>query len=126
YFEKRRIAVVENPADAASVLGKSAPQRLISQSCVGEPHSTVFMFAGGGAQYLNMGLQLYQTESVFREIVDECAELLLPMIDRDIRELIYPAETNDALAAEMEQPTLALATLFTIQFASAKLWMSWG
>ncbi|MCB9007027.1 MAG: hypothetical protein H6656_06645 [Ardenticatenaceae bacterium] len=37
-----------------------------------------------------MGQSLYQTEPLFRQTVDECAEILRPFLNLDLRNLIYP------------------------------------
>ncbi len=126
YFPHRRALVCKNRADAIALLRGEMPHRSIRQTCESAAHSTVFMFAGGGAQYLNMGRELYHGEPLFRQAVDECAELLNPLIETDIRELIYPTKITEVAAKNFEQPSLALPALFAIQFAAANLWMSWG
>lgn len=78
----------------------------------------VFMFPGQGSQYPNMGAELYQTEPVFRDTVDECAALL----DFDLRDLIYNSDT----AEQLKQTRITQPALFVTEYALAKLWMSWG
>ena len=40
---------------------------------------------------------------------------------------MFPAAGSEALAAaQLERPSLALPALFTVQYAQARLWMSWG
>jgi acyl transferase domain-containing protein len=85
------------------------------------------MFPGGGAQYVDMGYDLYQCEPTFRAQVDLCAELLEKELGYDIRTLIYPDESVRAQSMEkIKQTAGALPALFTIEYALAKLWMSWG
>jgi acyl transferase domain-containing protein len=55
------------------------------------PIKTAFLFPGQGSQSVNMNLELYQQESVFRDAIDECAVLLFPILGEDIRSFIYPA-----------------------------------
>jgi len=45
------------------------------------------MFPGQGAQYINMGRNLYDTEPLFRQTVEECAEILAPLMDCSTRHL---------------------------------------
>jgi acyl transferase domain-containing protein/aryl carrier-like protein len=74
-----------------------------------------------------MGLELYQSEPAFRERVDACAEILRPRIGVDFRKYLYPTEENLKEAVEkLKQPVLALTSLFTVEYAMAKLWMGWG
>lgn len=90
-------------------------------------HPILFMFPGGGAQYINMGRELYEQEPVFREQVDICAQLLKPYAGFDVRDYLYPDETK---AEEREQQftrtSIALPALFVIEYALAKLWFSLG
>ncbi len=83
----------------------------------------VFMFPGQGAQHVNMGLDLYRREVVFREQVDHCCELLKPHLDFDLRDVIYPSDSEDE---RLKQTHVTQPALFVIEYALARLWMSWG
>jgi amino acid adenylation domain-containing protein len=90
------------------------------------PQEIVFMFPGQGSQYLNMGRDLYENQTVFRNAIDECAELLLPYLTTDIRHVIYP-DINDSAATNLLKDTrFTQPALFVTEYALAKLWMSWG
>ncbi|MDF5714707.1 MAG: acyltransferase domain-containing protein [Rhizonema sp. NSF051] len=92
-----------------------------------EDRPVVFMFPGQGAQYVNMGLELYQTEKTFREQVDICSEFSKPHLGLDIRDIIYPDEKQINVATQKLQQTLfAQSALFVIEYALAKLWSEWG
>jgi len=87
----------------------------------------VFQFPGGGAQYPNMAKDLYATEAVFAREVDACLEILRRQERLDLFELLYPApEGLESAKERMLEPALALPLLFTVEYALAKLWMSWG
>jgi acyl transferase domain-containing protein len=89
--------------------------------------SVVFMFPGGGAQYPNMGLDLYRAEPTYRQHVDACLELLDAQLSFDLREILFPADERLAEAAsQMRKTSVALPALFITEYALAKLWMSWG
>jgi len=90
------------------------------------PGETVFMFPGQGAQYLNMGAELYQDEEVFRAAVDQCASLLSPYLDKDIRNIIYTDSTDRQAQIDIDNTKYTQPALFVISYALAKLWMSWG
>jgi len=87
-----------------------------------------FLFPGGGAQYLSMAKGLYTEYPHFQKQVDYCINFLKKEENLDIKALLFPPENADlvALKAKIEQPTNALATLFTIEYALAKLWQFWG
>ncbi|MCP4663253.1 MAG: type I polyketide synthase, partial [bacterium] len=139
-FSHRRIAVCRDPADAAAVLaggGNLAPGspreddggRLLTQADTREPweRPVVFMFSGQGAQYVGMGLGLYEHEPVFRVELDRCAQLLAPHLDLDLRHLLYP-RPDDAQEAgrRLTQTAVAQPALFAVEYALAALWRQWG
>lgn len=128
----RRVVAVRDAADAVTALtttpAPKEPVRVYTETALeGTPRSVAFMFAGGGAQHPNMGLDLYRSEPVFKAAVDECLAILTTQVKTDIRPVLFPAEGQEAAAAEQfARPSLALPALLTIQYAQAKLWMSWG
>ncbi|MFN3295328.1 SDR family NAD(P)-dependent oxidoreductase [Caldimonas sp.] len=123
----RRIVVARDAADAAQALEAMDPQRVISLPGAMGSHSLAFMFAGGGAQYPGMGADLYRSEPVYRQAVDECLALLAKRSGIDYKGLLFPpvGQEEDA-ARRLERPSLALPLLLTTQYALARLWMSWG
>ncbi|MEV0584409.1 SDR family NAD(P)-dependent oxidoreductase [Nonomuraea sp. NPDC050310] len=118
-MKHRAVVVAGDRADAVRALGDS--RRLI-RGVAGSPR-VAWLFSGQGAQYAGMGAELYRTEAVFRDTVDECAELLRPELGLDLRELIFGDESaNERLRrTELTQPAL-----FTVEYALAMLWRSWG
>ncbi|MEW6733419.1 MAG: beta-ketoacyl synthase N-terminal-like domain-containing protein [Acidobacteriota bacterium] len=127
HFNYRRIAVCENNADAIRLLMGAEPQRIFTRYQERSERSVVFMFPGGGAQYVNMGLELYQTEAVFRKQVDHCLRLLDKQLGYDLRDVLFPTTAQLAIANEhIKRTAVALPALFVIEYALAKLWMSWG
>ncbi len=130
-LEKRRFAVVADTADAAAVLTGSEPTRLVNGTVEPSDRSVVFLFPGQGAQYAGMGQGLYRSETVFRDCVDECANLLQPTLGLDLRTVLFPdGGTDTALTAwaddQLKQTAITQPALFTIEYAMAQLWMSWG
>ncbi|PPE65560.1 type I polyketide synthase [Caldimonas caldifontis] len=123
----RRIVVARDATDAAQALEAMDPQRVISLPGSTGSHSLAFMFAGGGAQYPGMGADLYRSEPVYRQAVDECLVLLAKRGGTDYKGLLFPpAGQEEDAARRLEQPSLALPLLLTTQYALARLWMSWG
>ena len=90
------------------------------------PEEVVFTFPGQGAQYLNMAVDLYKDEPLFREAIDRCAEILKQYIDLDIREVIFTSSPNDEAERLLKQTRYTQPALFVIEYALAKLWMNWG
>ncbi|NES18617.1 MAG: acyltransferase domain-containing protein [Symploca sp. SIO3E6] len=126
-FNHRRILVCSDANDAINALDTSDPNRLFTSYYQTTDRPVVFMFSGGGTQYVNMGLGIYQEEPLFREQVDRCAQILEGLMGYDIRQLLFPQATETESACQkMEQVSQALPILFSVEYAMAKLWMSWG
>jgi acyl transferase domain-containing protein/thioesterase domain-containing protein/acyl carrier protein len=126
-MKHRRRVVAGNASEAATLLEEMTSPRIFSNAAPAEGRDVVFMFPGGGSQYPDMGLDLYRSEAVFRDAVDECLEMLEVHNQLDIRKWLYPEAGEKAAAVrELERPAIGLPALFTIQYAQAKLWMSWG
>ncbi|MDM0011248.1 amino acid adenylation domain-containing protein [Variovorax sp. J22P168] len=89
-----------------------------------------FVFPGQGAQYLGMGRDLYDTEPAFRAAYDRCADLMQPLLGVDLRRLVLGigAEADDAAAREqrLNSTEITQPAMFSIEFALAQLWLSWG
>lgn len=123
----RRVLVSSSVADAAQALANPDPKRVFTETAPEGGRTVAFMFAGGGAQYPTMGAGLYATEPVFRQAVDECLALLARHEKADFKSLLFPPAGQEAAAAQaLERPSMALPCLLTVQYAQAKLWMSWG
>ncbi|MBX9258980.1 SDR family oxidoreductase [Desmonostoc muscorum CCALA 125] len=121
----RRMVVCQNQEDAINAL--QDPQR--SFTYYQEPcnRSVVFMFSGQGSQYVNMGRELYENETIFREQIDYCCKLLKPYLEIDLRTVLYPSEEKIAEATQkLQQTAITQPALFVIEYAMAKLWMAWG
>ena len=126
-FSHRRMVVCRGVEDAAHALTSLAPGKVFTGTASGGVGEVVFMFSGQGSQYVNMGLELYSTEPVFREFLDTCADLLRPQIELDIREVLYPTGgLTDAATERLKQTYSTQVSLFVIECALAKLWMKWG
>jgi amino acid adenylation domain-containing protein len=87
----------------------------------------VFLFPGQGAQYANMGRDLYRSEPEFRTWMDRCCDLFRPHLDRDLRELLFPPEGQEAAANELLTDTgYTQPAMFAIELSLARWWMSLG
>ncbi|NES65605.1 MAG: type I polyketide synthase, partial [Okeania sp. SIO2D1] len=86
------------------------------------------LFTGQGSQYVNMGRQLYEQATTFRQAIDQCEEILSSLEtfqNKSLREIIYPAD--DSLDSSLlNQTAYTQPCLFAIEYALYKLWQSWG
>ena len=87
----------------------------------------VFMFPGQGSQYVNMGRDLCESEPVFKQHFDRCCELFTKEFGNDLKAIIFPKAGEEEKAAEqLKQTIYTQASLFTMHYSLAKLWMHWG
>lgn len=123
----RRSIVCHDITDAIAALQSLDPNQVNTRHTEIRNPAIAFMFPGQGSQYVDMGLNLYNHEPVFQEVVDECAEILKPLLGRDLREIMYPALSDRETATiSLRQTCFTQPALFVIEYALAQLWQSWG
>ncbi|MBN1866412.1 amino acid adenylation domain-containing protein [Candidatus Sumerlaeota bacterium] len=126
-FPHRRFLVCRDVADASQALSETGSQRLLTSKTDSAGLAVGFMFTGQGSQYVDMGKGLYETEPVFREAVDSCAEILKPHLGQDLRAILYPTEgATEENSRRLEQTAIAQPAIFTIEYALARLCAAWG
>jgi amino acid adenylation domain-containing protein len=122
-FAHRRVILCRDPADAEASIERADPKRVFTQLQENRTPPVVFMFPGQGAQYAAMGAALHRTEPVFREQLERCAALLRP--DIDLLALLGISDGSSG-TADLAQTRLTQPALFAMEYALARLWMSWG
>ncbi len=126
-FEKRRVVVAESHEQAADYLESGNARRVFTHTAEADAPEVVFMFPGGGAQYVGMGRDLFETEPVFEEWMERGFAHLAGRGGEALRTL-WLAEGDAVADAEerLKQPSLQLPLIMMVEYALAQLWMSWG
>ncbi|MFF9011039.1 beta-ketoacyl synthase N-terminal-like domain-containing protein [Streptomyces goshikiensis] len=89
--------------------------------------SVGFMFSGQGSQWPGMAASAYHAFPVFRDVMDECAEWLMPSLSLDIRTLACEVPGDAArVQRRLDDSLITQPVLFSVQYALAELLRSWG
>ncbi|WP_194243996.1 type I polyketide synthase [Nonomuraea phyllanthi] len=135
-FGHRRLLVASSPDEAAAGMRDAAAlARVESRS----DRPVAFLLAGTGEQYPGLAEELYRSEPVFRQVLDECRAELRGLTGSGadpLAEMLAPRRTDgDRLgrllgrgpAPDAATPTEVLQpALFAVEYALARLVMSWG
>ncbi len=146
-FPQRRALVCQNTEEAIQSLQTLDPKRVMTTICDSRHRPIRFMFPGVGDHYVNLAKGLYQTDAYFQQQVDECCDILLPLLGQDLRNILYPntaepAESGktprfdfkkmfnrgpaDEATQTLNRTIFSQPAVFMIEYALAKLWMHWG
>ena len=126
-FRHRRAFVATSAAQAREILSDPNSGRVRVGVAESREKEILFLFPGQGSQYLNMGRGLYDAAPVFREAMDTCSEILLPLIGVDLRKVLYPRPGEESSVEEkLEETWLTQPALFATEYAVSKLWISCG
>jgi amino acid adenylation domain-containing protein len=125
-FNLRRFVIAADNNALLNKLNTPEADPSASKNLTSKASEVVFMFPGQGSQYAGMGLELYQTEPVFTAAVDECVGLLKGTVHENLLDIIYPEVADAASAEKIKQTLYAQPAIFILEYAIAKLWMSYG
>jgi amino acid adenylation domain-containing protein len=126
-FAHRRVLVApDTPAAIAALRGESPDKVQDRHEPLAAP-AVHFLFPGQGTQHVGMGAELYAHQAEFRRAFDRCADLLTPHIGVDLRTFLEAADGSVAEQQErLRDTSVAQPAIFAIEYALARLWMSWG
>ena len=82
-----------------------------------------FLFPGQGLAYSQQGRQLYERESVFRDSIDLCSQVIQQAsADKiDLATTLFGSSQEPLHRSNLIQPAL-----FAWQYSMAQLWLGWG
>ncbi|WP_367127397.1 SDR family NAD(P)-dependent oxidoreductase [Saccharothrix sp. HUAS TT1] len=80
---------------------------------------TVFVFPGQGSQWIGMARGLWDTSTVFRDRLTECAKALAPYVDWDLLDVLL----NDG---DLEPVDVVQPALWAVMVSLAEVWRSHG
>lgn len=124
HFAKRLVIKAESPQSASKQLIEKSFQ--ISKKQTQRPR-IAFLFTGQGAQFIDMGKQLYEEVPFFRSMMDQCNSIVNPIIGQSLIELIYPKSAEiDKHKLKINQTEYTQPVLFAFEYSLARLWQHLG
>jgi acyl transferase domain-containing protein/acyl carrier protein len=131
HFEHRLTALAVDLSEARERLRQfmrgEKHRRIRSRRAISSASpKVVFMFTGQGSQYLGMGRELFETQFIFRRELERCAEILSPLLDRPLLELIFGGEEVSHSPHLLDETQYTQPALFALEYALATMWRSWG
>jgi len=125
HFSHRFAAVVGSIAQLRAVLTEELEKNAAGDhaTSASERRRLAFLFSGQGSQRVNMGVELYRTQPVYRAVIDRCAALLRDRLELPLLDVLFgSAGAGDAI----HQTAYTQPALFVVQAALIELWRSWG
>ncbi len=146
-FRHRLAVVCRDRQDALAVLEGGASHRLLrGDAGTRQKAGVAFLLPGVGDHHPGMARELYRSEPVFRQAVDDCAAFLAPRLGvdlrqmlwpsgtgaedggrpRDLRRLLAPPEPEDEADRRLRETWIAQPAVFVIEHALGQLLLDWG
>jgi microcystin synthetase protein McyD len=126
HYRQNRLAIVANSLQDAAAVARGEKVKyasIVERKNMSPARSRVaWMFSGQGSQHPAMAKTLYKNEPVFKDVIDSADEIATPLLGVSLRDLLL-SSTNlkEVSATELTQPLV-----FTMDYALACLWKSWG
>ena len=119
---RRRVVVPRSHAEAIELLRTGDRKRSATERAADTTPRVVFLFPGGGSQYVGMASQLDERFGTFHETRREGIDFARRFADIDLAALLAPNADPSAL----RDPVVSLAAVFVTEVALARQWMAFG
>ena len=121
-FSQRRVVLCRDREQALAALRGEDGAYVLSGVARERQPSLALLYPGQGAQRVNMGRGLYESEDVYRQAVDHCATVLQELLGVDLRAMLY----RDAGGKQLQQTEWAQPALFVTEYALTEQLRAWG
>ncbi len=124
HFSRRIALVGTSPKEVSEQLLKG---EYTLQKIPSIPPKVAFLFTGQGPQFLNMGKQLFDQVPFFRQTMEECDQILRPILGESMLDMLYPpASMEDEYEKRIHKTKYTQPLLFSYEYSLARLWQHWG
>ncbi len=121
-FTYRRSVVCSSVEEVSEVLSTLDSRKVVAKA----NRPIIFMFTGQGSEYLDMGKQLYEQESVFRKELTRCFDISKQIMGVDLKDILYPEVDRTMAQDKLKQAQYAQPIIVAFEYALGKLLEEWG
>ncbi len=121
-FRHRHAVLADDRAGAVAAL---RGERGFSGTRSDASPPVAFLLPGQGSQHAGMGAALYRHCAAFRRAFDECADGFAPLLELDLRSLLWGDE-HAAQRARLDETRFAQPAVFAVDYALARTWLELG
>jgi amino acid adenylation domain-containing protein len=125
-FNYRKRLVCTEVDEAIEELSSPQSRKVYHYYSNQDDRRVVFMFSGQGTQYVNIGLELYREESIFRQEMVRCLSHLPVETAADIKNNLFPDNPSAGEQPGLFQQDISQPLCFIFEYALARLLMKWG
>ncbi|MGW0535645.1 type I polyketide synthase [Streptomyces sp. NPDC003032] len=116
---------------AVTALAEGRPSAGLVEGVARDPGRTVFVFPGQGSQWAGMAVGLWNSSTVFRERMQDCAAALDPYVDWSLRDVALGLADDfdadaDADKDRADRVDVVQPVLWAVLVSLAELWRSYG
>lgn len=124
HFPNRAGIVFSNAAQLRQGLeGLAQGEESESSPALQQATKVAFLFTGQASQWVGMGKTLYDTEPVFRSVLDRCDRVLCEERGGSLLDVMFGRGPTDGL---LDEPAWTQPAIYSLECALAALWASLG
>jgi acyl transferase domain-containing protein len=128
-FPYRRYFVAGDAQDIPDILSSQESGETGNTAETAETE-VIFMFPGQGAQYVDMGRELYEKESSFRQEMDMCYQIMHHITGTSFKDILYPSKSDAGSGKQAEEKInntqYTQPLLFAFEYSLAKFLIGVG
>ena len=126
-YTHRRVLIAADREEAIEALRRQDSASVLSATGDFLESPIAYLLPGQGSQFTQMGAELYDEEEVFRHHIDVASDVLKGELGQDLRSILFPAKFGKSpIPRDLGHTSVLQPALFTIEYAMAQLWQSWG